>query len=73
MARGDNSTQCELRSGKRRYVAWIPTESAKIGRVVTIDDIDGEWTVHEVYESAKTADMIERSVDYRHQREASDV
>lgn len=45
----ESYTQCELRQGDKVHIAFIPTTFAKKGRVVTIDDLEGDWTVTQAY------------------------
>ena len=39
--------QCVMVSvkGHQQYVAWLPTKEVKIGRVIRIDGIDGNWKI----------------------------
>lgn len=39
--------QCVMASvkGCQQYVAWLPTKDVKIGRIIRIDGIDGNWKI----------------------------
>lgn len=77
MTKEQTYTQCkyaqETATGKKFDVAWIPSNFAKVGKKIRIDDKDGVWTIESVgsTKSAKTA--MEDSRDYLKQREASDI
>ncbi len=57
---------------------WIPEPFAQVGRVLKIRAQGGPWVdgwkVQVVFASRSDgAEVLERSRDYRHQREASDM
>jgi hypothetical protein len=43
--------------GGGRDVAWIPSEFAKKGKLLTIDGSGDLWYVHEVYDSAPLSEI----------------
>jgi hypothetical protein len=57
-------------------VSWIPEKFAKVGKFVKLKDLeewqDG-WEVVEVGIKKDSKEVQKRSVDYRHQRKASDI
>lgn len=73
-------TQCLMSrssgTGRMQHVAWIPTQFARKGRYVKIDfetgTVDG-WRIDETWAVQSAGDTNERSQDYKHQRDASDV
>lgn len=66
-------TQCELRSGKYKDVAWIPSCFAEIGKMLLIDGYKNGWTVTQVFTTEKKEIINLKSRDYLKQREASDI
>jgi hypothetical protein len=74
-------TQCVLHRatelGTAIDCAWIPTPFAKKGKVLKIKDSKGEWVngwiVAEVGAAWPTDKVINYEMDYRHQREVSDI
>ena len=68
--------QCLLKNGDSYRVSWIPIEKAVVGKhlKLKIDDIwvDG-WQVIRKSQPHKSSEIEEREMDYKHQREASDV
>lgn len=64
-------TQCKLCCGEREKTAWIPTEKAKIGKLLRIGR--RTWCVEAKYATMPSPEAMERSRDHLHQREASDI
>jgi hypothetical protein len=64
--------QCQLSRGTTRRTAWLPQKFAVVNRVLKIKDEDG-WRVEICGEKMEEKEPEERSRDYLHQREASDV
>lgn len=62
MAKDDVYRQCMLvltsNDGSLRFVdiCWIPTDKAKVGRVLRIDDVDG-WVVRATYAARSFEDL----------------
>lgn len=71
-----NHCQCTLKNGTMYTVSWIPEKFAKVGKFVKLKDLeewqDG-WEVVEVGIKKDSKEVQKRSVDYRHQRKASDI
>ena len=75
--------QCELSKaidgGTGRMVTWIPSRIAHVGAVVRLKDPDnGKWTDGWKVESVAQPPfeekfLVERSRDYRRQRNGSDI
>lgn len=57
----------------RVYTAWIPSGFARVGKLLKIDGRPGVWRVDERHDTVRADWIEERSRDYLHQREASDV
>ena len=72
--------QCEMRksshNGNTHLVSWIPEKFAEIGRYIKLKN-NGVWTDgHEVIAigyRGRSEEVIKRSMDYKSQREASDL
>ena len=69
--------QCKLHRGAQRTVSWLPERFARQGRYLKLKT-DGEWQdgwrVMAVGSQRMTEQEVnERSQDYKHQREASDI
>ena len=64
--------QCKLKKGDTYQVSWIPEKYAKVGKYLKLKDDDG-WEVIEVGTKKNSKEVQKRSVDYRHQRKASDI
>lgn len=69
--------QCELHRGPVRTCSWLPERYAKRGRYLKLktgDQWQDGWRVAAVgsWRMAE-AEVIERSQDYKHQRESSDI
>jgi len=70
----DMVTQCELVSGQRHHIAYIPQSMARLNNTgLTIDNMPGVWTVVNVYATMPAAEANERSRDYTKQRDCSDL
>ena len=74
----DNHVQCRpQRVNGVVTTSWIPQKYAKKGKYLKLKNDDGEWEngwqVIDTFGVRPTADIMERSQDYKHQREASDV
>lgn len=67
-----NHCQCKLKKGDVYTVVWIPEKYAKVGKYLKLKDDDG-WEVVEVCTKKDSKEVQKRSVDYRHQRKASDI
>ena len=69
--------QCELVNGSMRKTAWIPSKFAIEKQKIYIDDPHGAkefWIVERVYGAPRPySEVNERSQDYKHTREASDI
>ncbi len=64
--------QCKLcREGGWYTVTWIPDKYAKVGKIVKLGNHD--WEVIRVYAKMDSRKVQQRSVDYKNQREASDI
>jgi hypothetical protein len=75
MAMNDHHTQCKMvrvEDGVSR-VAWLPSKKARVGGVITIDGIPGNWRVVERWSTKPSEQVLADSQDYKHQREASDI
>lgn len=65
--------------GKKVDTAWIPEKFAKVGKRIYIGDKrpspeDTEiWTVTAVFDRKPSSWVIERRMDYKHQRSVSDI
>ena len=74
-------TQCTLRrpteNGYSVDTAWIPSEFAKVGKIIKIKQADDSWEDGWKVVSTGTTRSAEwlqgHERDYLHQREASDV
>lgn len=68
--------QCRLARGPARQVAWIPEKFAVAGRFLRLTEAgvteDG-WQVTGVGARMAEAIVRERSQDYKHTRQASDI
>lgn len=58
----DRYTQCELwqevgPGQSRAHVAWIPRRFSNVGSVVSVDGMEGLWTVRHAYESRPLDDV----------------
>ena len=73
-------------SGKqKRGVSWIPEKFAKVGQVIYFGEkkrvndtvTSGKpremWTVTEVWGRARESFVVEHRLDYKHQRQMSDI
>lgn len=73
-----NHVQCKLRrvNGDIDH-SWIPQKFAKKGKFLKLKNENGEWEngweVIETWGVKASADVLARTDDYKHQREASDV
>jgi hypothetical protein len=56
-----------------RYVAYIPSKFAEVGKIIDIDDVAEGLTVEAVYHSMPYHVVNERSQDYKKTRQASDI
>jgi len=65
-------TQCKLRRIATEQTAWIPSEFAKVGKLLKIKGVNG-WRVISIG-GTKSEDYFKRfGRDHVHQREASDI
>lgn len=67
-----NHCQCKLKKGDTYQTIWIPEKYAKVGKYLKLKDDDG-WEVIIVGSKKDSKEVQRRSVDYRHQRKASDI
>lgn len=65
--------QCRLRCGNKVDTTWIDARGARVGTTLSLKDRDGLWEVVEVGAHMPAAEVLARSRDHAHQREASDV
>ena len=68
--------QKQVQSGFKTTTAWLPEQFAKLNHWVILkqdDSWEAGWQVIEVGTRLATKYMLERSTDYKHTREASDV
>ena len=73
MAKTENVVQCKMQSGKHWYTAWIPQKFAVRGKLLTIDTMPGHWLVIDVYSSMEIGEANDRSQDFAHHREFTDI
>jgi hypothetical protein len=63
--------------GKKVDVSWIPEKFAKVGKKIyfgkRIDSPEELWTVVSVGGRQKESYLVERMMDYKHQRKMSDI
>jgi hypothetical protein len=64
--------QCRLKKGDSFQVTWIPEKYAKKGKYIKLKEDNG-WQVVEIYSKKDSKEVQKRSVDYKHQREVSDI
>lgn len=71
------SVQCELMNGGQHIVTWIPMihkgHTISKGDLITLKEEDGKWTVIALWSVRPTAEVIERSRDWKNTRKASDI
>ena len=73
MAKSYRMKQCSLSRGALKTVRWIPEKFAVKGKTIHIKG-NGQWKVDSVGDMAVSSEYIlERSQDYKHQRQASDI
>ena len=74
--------QCKYRKidpPHRIGVSWIPEKLAKVGKRIYFGRkaVPGEkrelWEVMEVWARKRESEVVERQMDYKHQRKQSDV
>lgn len=69
-------TQCLMKKGNSYRVGWIPNDFGKEGRIVDLK-LNSKWSKGwKVIQAGILLDGHEvkaREMDYRHQREASDI
>ena len=69
--------QCLLVNGSMHKTVWIPSKFAVKNKKLYIDDPNGGrefWVVEEVFNRIVSySEVNERSQDYKHTREASDI
>lgn len=72
-------TQCLMERAGINYTAWIPSEFAKIGKIVDLEMETGVWEKGWVVEAAYNnsirthTQVVARSQDYKKTRKASDI
>jgi hypothetical protein len=77
----DQMTQCLLRRGPAQQMCWIPAKHAIPGRRVGLLEKtaqggaywDEGWVVEAAYTTMDAGYVLERSRDYKHTRQASDI
>lgn len=57
----------------KKEICYLPERFAKAGKCITIKNLEGYWLVTKVFNSLDEKYCIERSQDYKKQREASDI
>lgn len=74
------SRQCclekEYKSGTINQVSWIPEQFAKIGKTLKLlnrDTWEDGWKVIAVGARQSKQERIDRALDYKRQRKASDI
>lgn len=69
--------QCLLKKKSRPLIAWLPEQFAKHKKVLELkndDQWENGWKVEVVYKIRLSEEQLrERSQDYKHTREASDI
>jgi len=83
MPRNEFYCQCKLQrpvggGGIEVMVSWIPSDIAKAGNKVRLKEWPGDewsegWTIFWVTEKVSGDNVESRELDYKHQREFSDV
>lgn len=76
--REQNYTQCKLKKENTYQTSWIPSEFAKVGKILKLKDEDtGVWTdgwvVEAAYNTRSWQEVNKASQQYKHQRKASDI
>lgn len=71
-------TQCKLSKNGFTYHAWIPTDLAKVGNLVSLKEDKGDewlknWVVDATFTTMDSKTVQERSQDYKKTRKASDI
>lgn len=72
MAKDYMVQQCKLRRKNTTKVVWIPQKYAVKGKFLRLKEVDG-WEVMETFSRFSSSYQSERSTDYRHTRNFSDV
>ena len=68
--------QCRLRRGPARQMAWIPEKHAVVGRFLRLTEAgvsENGWEVTMAGARQPVESVRERSQDYKHTRQASDI
>jgi hypothetical protein len=65
--------QCEIVQKNITDIVYLPEKFAKKNKVVDIEGLKGTWKVNKVFNSLEEKYCFDRSQDFKHQREASDV
>jgi hypothetical protein len=82
MSREVNYTQCRLKKktpeGSMNQMSWIPSEFAKVGKVLKLreedtDQWDDGWIVEAAYSTRSWEEVNKASQLHKHQRKASDI
>ena len=64
-------------TGKKLDVAWIPEKFAKVGKKIYIGEKrpnpEEIWVVTHVFDRKSESWLVERQMDYKHQRKMSDI
>ena len=69
---GKFHVQCKLQKGTLVQYSWIPEKFAKVGKYIKLKNDNG-WKVIETYSRELSKFVSERQMDYKHQREVSDI
>lgn len=78
MSKKTTYTQCRLRRGESWQVSWVPSNMAIPGKYLKLKNsetgewVDG-WRVEAAFAVTTSFAANERSQDYKHQRNASDI
>jgi len=82
MSKDVNYTQCKLKKktqdGETHQMSWIPSEFAKVGKVLKLrdegtDNWDNGWVVEAAYSTRTWEEVNRASQLHKHQRKASDI
>lgn len=74
-----NYVQCQLQNKSRNQVSWIPEEFAKIGKILELKDYGKKkkwskgWEVISVGIKRSHAYVLDREMNYKKTRKASDI
>ena len=71
-------TQCKLKKDNSYQMSWIPSQFAKVGKVLKLRDEgtgewDNGWVVEAAYSTRTWKEVNAASQLHKHQRKASDI